>query len=86
MNEQKNLECTESSRLEITDDSRPKRYNQGDIECIEAIEFITKDLPGDRGFLLGNIIKYVWRCNDKGGWSDIQKAKHYANRLVRGEW
>ena len=69
-----------------SDDSRPQRYNQGDIECIEAIELITKDLPGDSGFLLGTIIKYVWRCNDKGGWEDIQKAKNYANRLVSGRW
>lgn len=34
------------------------------------------------GFLRGNVIKYVARCNDKGGVEDLQKARHYLDKLI----
>lgn len=34
-----------------------------------------------RGFLKGNGIKYLWRCNHKGGAEDVAKAKWYLERL-----
>lgn len=34
------------------------------------------------GFLRGNVIKYVARCDDKGGVEDLQKARHYIDRLI----
>jgi len=35
-----------------------------------------------RGFLRGNVIKYVARCNDKGGRKDLEKAQHYLTKLL----
>lgn len=35
-----------------------------------------------RGFLKGNAIKYLARCNSKGGIEDVQKALHYIAKLV----
>lgn len=34
------------------------------------------------GFLKGNAIKYLARCNDKGGRQDIEKAQHYIQKLL----
>ena len=34
------------------------------------------------GFYRGNIIKYVMRCNDKGGVEDLKKAHHYLEKLL----
>lgn len=34
------------------------------------------------GFLRGNAIKYLARCNDKGGVEDIKKARHYLDKLI----
>lgn len=34
------------------------------------------------GFLRGNAIKYLARCDVKGGIEDIKKARHYINKLV----
>jgi hypothetical protein len=34
------------------------------------------------GFLRGNAIKYLARCDVKGGVEDIKKARHYINKLV----
>lgn len=35
-----------------------------------------------RGFLRGNAIKYLARCDDKGGMEDIRKADHYLDKLL----
>lgn len=34
------------------------------------------------GFLRGNAIKYLARCDVKGGIDDIKKARHYIDKLV----
>ena len=34
------------------------------------------------GFLRGNVIKYVARCNEKGGIEDLKKARHYLDKLI----
>lgn len=35
-----------------------------------------------KGFLRGNVIKYIARCDDKGGRIDLEKAKHYLDKLI----
>lgn len=34
------------------------------------------------GFLRGNAIKYLARCDDKGGLEDLKKAQHYLDKLI----
>ena len=34
------------------------------------------------GFLRGNAIKYLARCDDKGGLEDLKKARHYLDKLI----
>ena len=34
------------------------------------------------GFLRGNAIKYLARCDDKGGLTDLKKARRYLERLI----
>lgn len=34
------------------------------------------------GFFEGNIIKYITRWRDKGGVVDLEKAKHYLDKLI----
>lgn len=38
------------------------------------------------GFLRGNVIKYIARCNDKGGIEDLRKAQHYLDKLIEVTW
>lgn len=38
-----------------------------------------------RGFLRGNAIKYLARCDDKGGIEDIKKAEHYLTKILEGK-
>ena len=64
--------------------NHPKHYTQGEIECIEVIKYINDKLlmTGYEGFCLGNFIKYIWRCNFKNGWEDIDKAVFYLDKLL----
>jgi hypothetical protein len=60
----------------------PTHYQQqGGVECIDALEgCLTPD--EFRGFLRGNAIKYLWRCEDKGGVEDLMKADWYLDKLT----
>lgn len=37
------------------------------------------------GFFIGNILKYVERYKDKDGIKDLEKAKHYLEKLIELE-
>ena len=56
--------------------SHPSHYNQGHVECIEAIKS-TLTPEQFEGFCCGNAIKYLWRYRMKGGSEDIAKAQTY---------
>jgi len=43
--------------------------------CMSSEEFC--------GYLRGNVIKYMMRCNDKGGKEDLLKAQHYLEKLLQ---
>lgn len=61
--------------------NRPKHYNTGSIECIEAIKASMSPLEF-QGYLKGNILKYLWRYNYKGKpQEDVSKANWYLARL-----
>jgi len=63
------------------DPINPAHYTSGSIECIDAIE-ASMEPRAFKGFLKGNIQKYVWRYETKGGVESLQKAQWYLNRLI----
>lgn len=64
------------------DPINPNHYRKGDVECINAIESATETLTGFEGYLLGNILKYIWRYDQKNGIEDLLKAKWYLDKLI----
>jgi len=58
----------------------PPHYNDGGIECIEAIE-ASMSKEAFRGYLKGNMLKYLWRYEHKGGKEDLDKANWYLTKL-----
>jgi len=62
--------------------NHPPHYTDGGIECIEAIESALTD-EEYRGYLKGNIQKYVWRERNKGGTESLKKAQWYLDRLIQ---
>ena len=59
----------------------PTHYKQGLIECISAIESAMTD-EQFKGYLRGNVLKYCWRHENKGGLEDLHKAKWYLDKLI----
>ena len=65
----------------MKDNVNPSHYKQGKIEAILAIE--SSMTPEQfKGYLKGNILKYLWRFEEKGGIEDIKKARWYLNKMI----
>ena len=60
----------------------PAHYNNGEIECIDAIA-AALTLDELKGFVKGNVVKYLWRMEHKGGLEDLKKAQWYLNYLIK---
>lgn len=61
--------------------NHPSHYTTGGIECIDYIQ--EKLTPEEfRGYIKGNVIKYLTREQHKNGDEDIRKAQWYLNRLA----
>ena len=63
---------------------KPIHYAAGSVECIAAIE--AQLTPEEfRGYLKGNVAKYMWRERKKGGKESLKKARWYLNKLIELE-
>jgi hypothetical protein len=74
------------NKITMADDkdmvNSPAHYTQGDIECIDAIAQVVKDLDGMEAMCTGNAIKYLWRWKHKNGVEDLKKAQWYLQRMI----
>jgi len=62
--------------------NHPSHYTNGKLECIEAIE-ASLTPEAFRGYLKGNIQKYLWRYEHKGNpVQDLLKAEWYLKTLI----
>lgn len=58
----------------------PSYYNWFEIECMDVVKHFD--------FLLGNVIKYCWRCGLKSSTTkleDLKKAKYYIEIAIEME-
>lgn len=64
--------------------NEPKYYNQDGLSPLKAFELGLLSHDEYIGFIKGNVIKYVVRCDKKGqGVSDIDKAIAYLTLLKK---
>lgn len=63
--------------------NHPSHYTQGGIECIDALKAATVSKTGIEAVCTANVIKYLWRYEEKNGIEDIKKARWYIDRLIR---
>lgn len=59
------------------------------MECIYVIENVLAErkLSAYEGYLLGNVIKYLYRAGAKGDFhEDLEKAENYLHRLRTDKW
>lgn len=64
--------------------NHPNHYEQYSMETIEAIKGQSTH-DEYRGFLKGNIMKYLARYRSKNGIEDLNKAEWYLQRLIAFE-
>lgn len=62
--------------------NHPSQYTKGNIECIDAIDSATVGKSGIEAVCVANIIKYLYRYEEKNGLEDVKKAKWYINKLI----
>lgn len=58
----------------------PTHYNWFNLECMDVVKHFD--------FVLGNVIKYIWRCGYKISptkLEDLQKAKYYLDIAIADE-
>jgi hypothetical protein len=63
--------------LTTPDATNPEHYraHPSGVECIQVTEHL--------GFLIGNVIKYLWRADHKGdALGDLRKARWYLDREI----
>jgi hypothetical protein len=69
----------------MTDPISPPHYQRSQLETIDTILDVVKDLPGDEAALVSNILKYLVRYRFKehtDPLEDIKKAQWYISKLV----
>lgn len=62
----------------------PKHYQLSiDLEVLDIIKIIMTDghLNAYQGFIIGNVIKYLFRADKKNGLEDYKKALYYLKRF-----
>lgn len=63
--------------------NHPSHYTKGGIECIDCIESVISSVSDPvQAFLVGQVVKYLYRYTMKNGLEDLRKAQWYLNRLV----
>lgn len=73
------IENTLHELRELEAVNHPSHYNQGGIECIDAmVSAFGKQAVSS--FCLCNAFKYIWRADHKNGREDIEKANWYLTK------
>lgn len=71
---------SEFKKVEMVE--HPQHYNQGNIECIDAMEaaFGADEVSS---FCKLNAFKYLWRAGDKiNTVEDLKKARWYIDKII----
>ena len=61
--------------------NHPAHYVSGGIECIDALK-AQMTHEEFRGYLKGNVLKYLWRERQKGNIESLLMAQWYLNKLI----
>ena len=62
--------------------NNPSHYTQGKVECIDALESATVGKKGIEAVCVANVVKYLWRYEEKNGLEDVKKAEYYLKKLI----
>lgn len=78
------MDAVKTALKEATDEmvNHPQHYNSGKIEVIKIMEDQLN--PEEyRGYIKGQVLKYITRERHKNGLEDLKKAYWYLGRLIK---
>lgn len=64
---------------------KPKYYANNGKDLFDRFEEGLMTAEQNRGFYIGNVIKYITRYQNKNGIEDLEKAETYVKRLISFE-
>jgi cephalosporin-C deacetylase-like acetyl esterase len=73
--------CMDSSCSIANNAVKPNYYSRNGLECYDVIR-ASMGAEKYKGFLWGNIQKYLWRWEQKNGKQDLEKAAEYLTKLI----
>lgn len=62
--------------------NHPRRYTKGKVECIDAIDSAVVGKPPDEAVCVANVLKYLWRYEEKEPVRSLESARWYLDRLI----
>lgn len=62
--------------------NHPTRYTKGKVECIDALEAAVVGKLPDEAICVANVIKYLWRYEEKEPLRSLKSAEWYLKRLI----
>lgn len=62
--------------------NHPLRYTKGKVECIDALESAVVGKSPDEAISVANVIKYLWRYEEKEPLRSLLSARWYLDRLI----
>ncbi len=82
--EGKGLFYTVDKKQQFDEVNKPQHYADRKYEVIDVIEDSVSQTEF-KGFLRGNVIKYIMRYDKKGGVQDLEKSNWYLQKLIEVE-
>ncbi len=61
--------------------NHPSHYVSGKYECYDVFNANFGDAMA-KGYVIGNVFKYLWRFRDKNGVEDLKKARWYLDKAI----
>lgn len=62
--------------------NHPLRYTKGKVECIDALESAVAGKTPEDAICVANVIKYLWRYEEKEPLRSLLSARWYLDRLI----
>jgi hypothetical protein len=62
--------------------NHPPHYTRTKLETLDVIEDMVTGWEPKVAYLLGNVVKYVWRHADKAPVESLKKARFYLDRAI----
>lgn len=62
--------------------NHPLRYTKGKVECIDALESAVAGKSPEDAICVANVIKYLWRYEEKEPLRSLMSARWYLDRLI----